>query len=208
MVFICFHTQILKCDRPQCCSPMRSKLKSVFRGGWLPPPLLVAASDSGATVDKSGHFGRNLAQRVALDDSLLETFTRTGIVVNEKLTIPCSTLAEASLRTPFDLHCPSVISKLHSRICGKCWRYHASAAMLTAHKKRKFRGCATAFRQAACDAEDAANAESDSETDTDVLVSDDDVADHITAAADESAPDIEMLRTPEDFRPYVNFGDE
>ncbi|CAF1571218.1 unnamed protein product, partial [Rotaria sordida] len=109
--------QIVKCDDINCCSPLRTNLKSILSNGFLPPPILYKCTNTGINYgEKSkniGSFG-GLLQRLALNSIQPQT----------KL-----------LQVPFDYYCPTVEEKLTKRTCEICGLYLPSKTATTSHNK-------------------------------------------------------------------------
>lgn len=119
-----YFTQIVKCSDRRCCKPARSSYLSIFES-FLPPPIPIIQSKYGiiASPDpcdegKSSKFCTIFQSKCMNYDRMLHG------QFDEYLPV-----------IPYDLYCPSVQSKLKSRICRICGVYFASVVMLTAHTK-------------------------------------------------------------------------
>ena len=115
--------QIIRCNNPSCCSPWRSNYNRVFPHRFLPPPVPFHRSSRGvrmAEIDSSSAatnpispFYGNLFQRIQFH----------GIVLNQ---------TKDNL-LPFDACCPSLQTKLSSRLCSICKQYIPISIRLRNH---------------------------------------------------------------------------
>ncbi|CAF1956312.1 unnamed protein product [Rotaria magnacalcarata] len=117
--------QIIRCNNSSCCTPWRSNYIQVFPHRFLPPPVPFHRSSRGvkmadieassATFQPISPFYGNLFQRIQFH----------GIVINR---------TQNDL-LPFDACCPSLQSKLSSRLCSLCKQYIPTAIRLRNHYK-------------------------------------------------------------------------
>ncbi|CAM4901821.1 unnamed protein product [Rotaria socialis] len=117
--------QIIRCNNSSCCTPWRSNYIQVFPHRFLPPPVPFHRSSRGvkmadieassATLQPISPFYGNLFQRIQFH----------GIVINR---------TQNDL-LPFDACCPSLQSKLSSRLCSLCQQYIPTAIRLRNHYK-------------------------------------------------------------------------
>jgi hypothetical protein len=109
-----YFLQIVKCSNAECCTPMRSALRSILTHGFFPAPLSVT-NTNGLIVDNNSQTFLPLFQRLSID------MMPTGW--NERDHIP------------YDLCCPSVTNYIANRTCNICQLYFPSNAMVTQHKR-------------------------------------------------------------------------
>ncbi|CAF3134085.1 unnamed protein product [Rotaria socialis] len=117
--------QIIRCNNPTCCTPWRSNYIQVFPHRFNPPPVpfnrssrgvkMAEIESSSAAVDPVSPFYGNLFQRIQFH----------GIVINRT----------HNDLLPFDACCPSLQTKLPSRVCSICKQYIPSAIRLRNHYK-------------------------------------------------------------------------
>jgi len=111
-----YFLQVVKCDNNECCAPMRSALKTIIPGGFLPAPLAVT-NNGGLTV--------------AQDDSnckFLTLFQRRTIQLDPP------GWNDGLKTAPYDICCPTVRASVTSRMCNICI-YFPSQVMVIQHKK-------------------------------------------------------------------------
>jgi hypothetical protein len=112
-----YFLQIVKCDNQECCPPMRSSLKKVIPGGFIPAPLAVI---------------NNNGLAVASDDincKFLSLFQRMALNLD-----PCG-WQKGFKTAPYDICCPTVKGLVPGRTCTICDVYFPSQAMVSLHKK-------------------------------------------------------------------------
>ncbi|CAF2717357.1 unnamed protein product [Rotaria sp. Silwood2] len=117
--------QIIRCNNPSCCTPWRSNYIQVFPHRFLPPPVPFDRSSRGvkmadietssALTNPVSPFYGNLFQRIQFH----------GIVINR---------THDDL-LPYDACCPSLQTKISSRICSICKQYIPSSIRLRNHYK-------------------------------------------------------------------------
>ena len=118
-----YSIQIIRCTKPECCGPWRSNYIQVFPHRFLPPPVpfdrstagvsLAELESSNATTNSISPYYGTLFQRIQFHGIVME---RTN-----------------NLFLPFDSYCPSVQTKLHSRVCSICKQYVPTATRLRNH---------------------------------------------------------------------------
>ncbi|CAF0887164.1 unnamed protein product [Adineta ricciae] len=117
--------QIIRCNNPSCCTPWRSNYIQVFPHRFLPPPVpfnrssrgvkMAEIESSSAATNPVSPFYGNLFQRIQFH----------GIVINRT----------HNELLPFDACCPSLQTKLPTRVCSICKQYIPSALRLRNHYK-------------------------------------------------------------------------
>ncbi|CAF0723111.1 unnamed protein product [Rotaria sp. Silwood1] len=117
--------QIIRCNHPSCCTPWRSNYIQVFPHRFLPPPVPFHRSSHGvkmadietssALTNPISPFYGNLFQRIQFH----------GIVINR---------THDDL-LPYDTCCPSLQTKISSRICSICKQYIPTSIRLRNHYK-------------------------------------------------------------------------
>ncbi|CAF0847934.1 unnamed protein product [Adineta steineri] len=115
--------QIIRCTKPECCGPWRSNYIQVFPHRFLPPPVPFDRSSNGvqlADIDKSIATTHPISPYYG---TLYQRIQFHGIVMD----------GTKKLLLPFDFFCPSIQSKLSSRICAICKQYIPSATRLRNH---------------------------------------------------------------------------
>ena len=115
--------QIVKCDDINCCSPLRTNLKSILADGFLPPPIPYECTNIGINYgEKSRNIGsfNGLLQRLALNNIQPQT---------------------KFLQLPFDYYCPTIEEKLTERSCEICGLYLPSKTAKTSHNKIHRKHC-------------------------------------------------------------------
>ena len=110
-----YFLQIVKCDDVECCALLRSSLKTVIPGGFLPAPLPV-----------SNKNGLSVAQGDEKDCKFLSLFQRMSMHLSQ----PGITQSRA-----YDSFCPTVMAAISNRTCNMCHLYFASHVMATHHKQ-------------------------------------------------------------------------
>ena len=105
----------MKCDDIECCAPLRSSLKTVIPGGFLPAPLPV-----------SNNNGLYVAQGDEKDYKFLSLFQRMSMHLSQ----PGITQS-----TAYDSFCPTVMAAISNRTCNVCDLYFASHVTATHHKQ-------------------------------------------------------------------------
>ena len=113
--------QIVKCNTKTCCSPLRSSIRAVLPTGFLPTPVPIVQTLHGIMAPEpedvmdSKAFG-GLYRQIALADIVPKA-------------------AAAYEQLPYDIYCPSVATKLNSRICQTCGLYMSSNKAVKLHNK-------------------------------------------------------------------------
>ncbi|CAF0874627.1 unnamed protein product [Rotaria sordida] len=117
--------QIIRCNNSSCCTPWRSNYIQVFPHRFLPPPVPFHRSSRGvkmadietssAIINPISPFYGNLFQRIQFH----------GIVINHT----------HNDVLPYDAYCPSLQTKLSSRICSICKLYIPTSIRLRSHYK-------------------------------------------------------------------------
>ena len=117
--------QIIRCSNPSCCTPWRSNYIQVFPHRFLPPPVpfnrssrgvkMAETESSSAATNPISPFYGNLFQRIQFH----------GIVINRT----------HNDLLPYDACCPSLQTKLPTRICSVCKQYIPSSIRLRNHYK-------------------------------------------------------------------------
>ena len=116
--------QVVKCDDTDCCSPLRTNLKSYLGGQFLPAPVKYTKNSTGIVPasrgnDDSGKF-IGLSHRLCL----------------RKLDPQYHLQGKYRFPIPFDYYCPSLTDKqLEERIFKELGIYFASKKTQTAHSK-------------------------------------------------------------------------
>ena len=109
--------QIVKCNDEECCSPLRSTLKSLLPQRFLLSPLSVSNERGLSYV--SGEQHKFLPLILRLTSNILPE----GWSENNKTLIP------------YDFYCPTVQNQITNRTCNDCKLYFASTTMMMQHKK-------------------------------------------------------------------------
>jgi len=125
--------QIIRCNNSSCCTPWRSNYIQVFPHRFLPPPVpfhrssrgvkMAEIESSSALTNPISPFYGNLFQRIQFH----------GIVINR---------TQNDL-LPFDACCPSLQTKLSSRICSICKQYIPTSIRLRNHYKIHQQQCSS-----------------------------------------------------------------
>ncbi|CAF0719285.1 unnamed protein product [Adineta ricciae] len=118
-----YSIQIIRCTKPECCGPWRSNYIQVFPHRFLPPPVPFDRSTAGVSLAEldSSNAATNLISPYY--GTLFQRIQFHGIVMERT----------NNLFLPFDSYCPSVQTKLHSRVCSICKQYVPTAARLRNH---------------------------------------------------------------------------
>ncbi|CAF2913796.1 unnamed protein product [Rotaria sp. Silwood2] len=117
--------QIIRCTKTECCGPWRSNYIQVFPHRFLPPPVPFNRSSGGVRLAELESSYANINSLSPYYGTLFQRIQFHGIVIygtNNSL-------------LPFDSFCPSIQSKLQSRICSICKQYIPSATRLRNHYK-------------------------------------------------------------------------
>ncbi|KAJ1522452.1 hypothetical protein ONE63_001642 [Megalurothrips usitatus] len=105
--------QVAKCLDDRCCTPLRSKIRTILPDGFLPPPLLL--SD-----------GLEAAQPLSRDCHYAPLFVQLAA----KIAFPTD-----QDPVPYDFYCPTIQNQLKSRCCSICGLYFASQVSVKEHKR-------------------------------------------------------------------------
>ncbi len=117
--------QIVRCTKPECCGPWRSNYIQVFPHRFLPPPVPFNRSSNGVTLAEVESSIAHMHPISPYYGTLFQRIQFHGIVM----------LKTNNLLLPYDFYCPSVQTKLHSRICSICKQYIPTATRLRNHYK-------------------------------------------------------------------------
>ena len=115
--------QIVRCTKPECCGPWRSNYIQVFPHRFLPPPVPFNRSSRGVRLADLEVSIANIHPVSPYYGTLFQRIQFHGIVMHKT----------KNLLLPFDSYCPSVQTKLHSRVCSICKQYIPSASRLRNH---------------------------------------------------------------------------
>ncbi len=115
--------QIIRCTKPECCGPWRSNYIQVFPHRFLPPPVPFDRSSSGVRLGELESSIANIHPISPYYGTLFQRIQFHGIVM----------LKTNNALLPFDSFCPSIQTKLHSRICSICKQYIPTATRLRNH---------------------------------------------------------------------------
>ncbi len=125
--------QIIRCNNSSCCTSWRSNYIQVFPHRFLPPPVpfhrssrgvkMAEIESSSALINPISPFYGNLFQRIQFH----------GIVIN------CT----HNDLLPFDACCPSLQTKLSSRVCSICKQYIPTSIRLRNHYKIHQQQCSS-----------------------------------------------------------------
>ncbi len=117
--------QIIRCNDSSCCTPWRSNYDRVFPHRFLPPPVpfhrssrgvkMADIESSSATTNPISPFYGNLFQRIQFH-GIVRNHTKNDLL-------------------PFDAYCPSLQTKLSSRLCSTCKQYISTSIRLRNHYK-------------------------------------------------------------------------
>ena len=115
--------QIIRCTKPECCGPWRSNYIQVFPHRFLPPPVPFNRSSGGVRLAELESSLANIQPISPYYGTLFQRIQFHGIVMH----------GTQNLLLPFDSYCPSIQTKLQSRICSICKQYIPTAARLRNH---------------------------------------------------------------------------
>ena len=115
--------QIVRCTKPECCGPWRSNYIQVFPHRFLPPPVPFDRSFGGVRLAELESSMADLNPVSPYYGTLFQRIQFHGIVMEKT----------NNLLLPFDFFCPSIQTKLHSRICSICKQYIPTASRLRNH---------------------------------------------------------------------------
>ncbi|CAF3854357.1 unnamed protein product [Rotaria sordida] len=117
--------QIIRCTKTECCGPWRSNYIQVFPHRFLPPPVPFDRSSAGVRLAELESSYANINSLSPYYGTLFQRIQFHGIVIygtNNSL-------------LPFDSYCPSIQTKIHSRVCSICKQYIPSPTRLRNHYK-------------------------------------------------------------------------
>ena len=115
--------QIVRCTKPECCGPWRSNYIQVFPHRFLPSPVPFNRSSCGVRLAELETSIANIHPVSPYYGTLFQRIQFHGIVMQKT----------QNLLLPFDSYCPSVQTKLHSRVCSICKQYIPSPSRLRNH---------------------------------------------------------------------------
>ena len=123
--------QICKCDDVNCCSEKRSSLFRVIKDGFLPPPISVKQTTNGLS-----YSDEYVLTSSSIDDENMASGQYLSLFQNLSMgeaMLPTMTHEKFPHEIPYDVSCPSMKTRLHSKTCDECGRYFGSKSNLDLH---------------------------------------------------------------------------